>query len=168
MSGVDPAIAALLDEAAIARLVGRYASMTDWLDWSGVSQVFTDDALFDFGDMYTGGRDGFLAFVAPMEEGYDRRLHLFGMPRIDVAGDTARAEAPSWIHTRNKGDAAHTDAVFAGRYVFDARRTAGGWKLTRLAYYLNVLDVTQPAAGLEAPTKLADDWGPGHPDAPRA
>ena len=166
MTALDPALAQLLDEAQVSRLVARYATMTDWLDWDGVRDLFTEDAQFDFGEMYHGGRDGYLAFVAPMEEGYDRRLHLFGMPRIDVTGDGARAECASWIHTRNRGDAAHTDAVFAGRYVFEARRTGEGWRLSRLAYFLNVLDVTNPPAGPEAPTRLADDWGPGHPERP--
>lgn len=166
MNGLDPALALLLDEAQVSRLIGRYASMTDWLDWQGVENIFTPDATFDFGDMYRGNREGFLAFVAPMEEGYDRRLHLFGLPRIDVSGDTARAEAPAWIHTRNRGETRHVDAVFAGRYVFEARRTDEGWKLTRLAYFLNVLDVTQPAVAPEAPTNLADGFGPGHPDRP--
>lgn len=166
MNGLDPALALLLDEAQVSRLIGRYASMTDWLDWSGVAEIFTPDARFDFGPMFRGGLDDFIPFVSAMESGYDRRLHMFGMPRIDVAGNSARAECPAWIHTRNKGAENHTDAVFAGRYVFDARRTEAGWKLIRLSYYLNVLTVANPPAEDEAPVNPADGWGPEHPDAP--
>lgn len=162
----DADLALLLDEARIARLVSRYASMVDWLDWPGMATLFTPDARFDFGPMFQGGLDGYIPFASALEEGYDRRLHLFGMPRIDVRGDRARAECPSWIHARTKGAEVHTDAVFAGRYVFDARRTDAGWKLSRLAYYLGVLDVTHPPAADEAPTNPGDGWGPGHAEAP--
>ncbi|MEZ5742995.1 MAG: nuclear transport factor 2 family protein [Sphingomonadaceae bacterium] len=167
MPARDPEIEALLDEARITRLLGRYASMTDWLDFSGAAEIFTEDAQFDFGEMFRGDREGFIPFVTALESGYARRIHMFGLPRIDVDGDSARAECPSFIHARTAGDPEHTDATFVGRYIFDAVRTDAGWKLSRLAFYLNVLTVTNPPAGEEGPVNLADGWNLEHPDAPK-
>jgi hypothetical protein len=116
--------------------------------------------------MFRGDRDGFLPFVATLEKGYDRRLHMFGIPRIDIGGDAARIECAALTHVRNHGAEQHSDAQFLGRYVFAAVRTADGWKLTRLKFYLNVVTAANPPAGPEGPVNLADGFSTAHIDAP--
>jgi hypothetical protein len=154
----------VLAEAAINRLIARYASMTDWMDWANMPSLFSSDAEIDFGGMFRGSPAEFIPFVSQMEAGYDRRMHLFGLPRIDVAGDRARAECASMTHVRTKGQPNHSDAVFYGRYIFTAGKRAEEWKLTRLQFYLNVATASQPEAGEEGPINLADAFQPGHPD----
>lgn len=162
----DEAIRALADEAAISRAVARYASVVDWQDWDQLPRIFTADAHFDFGGMFQGGLAEYTPFVAALEGGYDRRMHLMGVPRIDVDGDRARAEAASVIHCRIKGDDAHNDMVFWGRYLFDARREGDGWKLTRLRYLLGAVHASQQAPMDESMINVADGCDPAHAEAP--
>ncbi len=165
---MSAALDLLLDEAAISRLIGRYATVVDWLSWDQLPSIFTPDARFDFGGMFQGDLTAFGPFVAALEEGYDRRMHMFGLPRIDVTGDTARAECANVTHTRNKGEEAHADALFLGHYVFDAERQAdGGWKLTRLSFYLNAVHGSQQPPMDETAINVADNLNPAHPDAPK-
>lgn len=154
----------VLAEAAINRLIAHYASMTDWMDWENMPSLFSADAEIDFGGMFRGSPNGFMPFVAELESGYDRRVHLFGLPRIDVSGDRARAECASMTHVRTNGQPHHNDAVFYGRYIFAAQKRDGEWKLTRLKFYLNAVAPSQPEAGEEGPINLADGFQPGHPE----
>jgi len=167
MNCPDTTLALLCAEAAVQRLIARYASCTDWLDRAGMAALFTPDADIDFGGMFRGGRDAFLSFVAALEGGYDRRMHMFGLPRIDIDGDTARAECAALTHVRNFGDERHSDGQFVGRYIFAAARAGDGWKLTRLKFYLNAAETANPPAGPEAPINLADGFAMSHADAPR-
>lgn len=159
-SGLDTLIA----EAAVSRLIARYATMTDWMDWAGMPTLFSADADIDFGGMFRGTPTEFMPFVSKLEGGYDRRMHLFGMPRIDVSGATARVECASITHVRTKGATHHDDAIFYGRYIFTAGKIEGAWKLTRLAFYLNAASASQAPAGDEGPINLADAFHPGHSD----
>ncbi|HZU65297.1 MAG TPA: nuclear transport factor 2 family protein [Novosphingobium sp.] len=166
----DTALAALLDEAVIARLIARYASMTDWLDWEAIRPLFTADAHFDFGAMCRGGLEAYLPFVQPMEAGYDRRMHMMGLPRVELAGDEARAEAPSLIHARNHasdGSDHHADLLFYGRYMFTARREGGTWKLASLRYYLSALYPLAAEVMDESALNTATGFAPSHADAMR-
>jgi hypothetical protein len=154
----------LIAEAAVNRLIARYATMTDWMDWAGMLELFSADADIDFGGMFRGTPVEFMPFVSKLEGGYDRRMHLFGLPRIDVTGTTARAECASITYVRTKGIEQHDDANFCGRYVFTAAKADGVWKLTRLTFYLNAATGSQVPAGDEGPINLADGFAPGHPE----
>lgn len=154
----------LIAEAAVNRLISRYATMTDWMDWAGMPGLFSADADIDFGGMFRGTPAEFMPFVSKLEGGYDRRMHLFGLPRIDVTGTTARVECASITYVRTKGATHHDDANFCGRYVFTAAKADGVWKLTRLTFYLNAAAGSQVPAGDEGPINLADGFGPGHPE----
>lgn len=160
----ESSLETLIAEAAVNRLISRYATMTDWMDWAGMPGLFSADADIDFGGMFRGTPAEFLPFVSRLEGGYDRRMHLFGHPRIDVSGQTARAECASITHVRTRGKAHHDDGIFCGRYVFTAAKVDGVWKLTRLTFYLNAATGSQTPAGDEGPINLADGFGPGHND----
>lgn len=161
-----PALDHLLAEAAVTRLLARYASMTDWLDWEGVKTLFAEDATVDFGEMYSGGIAGFMPFVAALEGGYTRRLHHFGLPRIAVEGGRAEADCAAITHTRTRSATGFDDLVFYGRYRFGAALRGGdGWRLTRMTFYLNaVYPLASPESGVPVP--LAEGFSPSHPDCP--
>ena len=158
----------LLAEAAITRLIGRYATTIDWMDWDRLPRIFAEDAEIDFGAMFKGDPARFRPFVAALESGYDRRMHMFGLPRIDAAADHARADCANVTHTRRKGAEAHEDTLIFGRYVFEAERRNGAWKLTRMTYYLNGMHGSQQPAADESLLNTADGMQPGHRDLPPA
>ena len=89
----NEALTTLLAKARLGELVSDYANLNDWLDWDRLDSVFWPDSRFDFG-MFQGGLDAYRTFVAELEEGYARRLHMFGIPTITLAGETAPGSMP--------------------------------------------------------------------------
>ena len=153
----------LADEAALRRLVGRYGEVIDWLDWDRMTDLFWDDAAFDFG-MFKGNLAEYREFVVNLEEGYRRRLHMFTMPVIDVKGDSGRVDVGSIIVCRTDNDAHGVDDVFYGRYLFPAERRGGVWKLCGLTYLFSLIEHTEREFGDNGmPMNFAEDMVPAHP-----
>jgi uncharacterized protein (TIGR02246 family) len=76
-------------DAAIRDLLARYALALDTDDLDGCLQLFTENAEFHvMGRVFTG-RDG----IRKMLQSAPRGLHLTGMTRIDVDGNTATARS---------------------------------------------------------------------------
>lgn len=128
------------DEAALGQLLAGYGAAIDWLDWARLHELFWPDSHFDFGAMFTGPLSEYRNFVVALEEGYSRRLHMFTAPLIDITGDRGRIDSGAIIVCRTENEGFGSDDVFFGRYVFEAARRDGVWKLSGLAYLLNLLD----------------------------
>lgn len=155
-------LAGLVAKAELSDLVTEYANLIDWLDWGALDDVFWPEAVFDFG-MFKGDLPAYRAFVKELEEGYARRLHMFGLPRIRVAGDRARIDAGSVIVCRTDEPAPGIDDIFWGRYLFTAERRDGLWRLSSLTYVLNLFDrVERQADDRGAPMNFGDGLAPGH------
>ena len=156
-------IAGLVARAALTDLVADYGELIDWLDWDRLDAVFWPEATFDFG-MFTGDLAAYRAFVAGLEEGYARRLHMFAIPRIRVTGDTARIDAGSVIVCRTAEPAPGIDDTFWGRYLFTAEARDGVWKLSGLTYVLNLYDrVVRSADDRGGPMHFGDGLDVRHP-----
>jgi SnoaL-like protein len=77
------------DDAAIRDLIAGYALALDAADPDGCVQLFTADAEFQvYGRAFTG-HDGIGAMFRDAPHG----LHLTGVSRIDIHGDTATARS---------------------------------------------------------------------------
>ena len=165
--GCAAALDALLDRARLAELVAVYALLLDWVDWDGLDALFWPDAHFDFG-MFKGDLGAYREFVVALEEGYARRLHMFGLPAIRLAGDRARVDAGSVIVCRSDAPAPGIDDIFWGRYLLDAERRGGEWRLSGLVYVLNLFDRAPRAADdRDGPMNFGDGLSPRHPFALR-
>ncbi|WP_380876275.1 hypothetical protein ACFB49_08020 [Sphingomonas sp. DBB INV C78] len=158
----DAAITALLAKARLGELVADYANLIDWLDWGRLDALFWPDAQFDFG-MFKGDLAAFRGFVAELEEGYARRLHMFAMPTIMLAGDRARIDAGSVTVCRTDAPAPGIDDIFWGRYLFGAEQRNGEWRLTGLTYVLNLYDrIERTADDRGGPMNFGDGLSPEH------
>jgi hypothetical protein len=158
----DAALDALLAKARLSELVAEYANLIDWIDWPRLDAVFWPEASFDFG-MFKGGFDEYRTFVAELEEGYSRRLHMFALPAITLAGDAARIDAGCVIVCRTDDPAPGIDDTFWGRYLFTAERRAGEWRLSGLTYVLNLFDrVERQADDRGGPMTFGDGLSPQH------
>lgn len=167
MSADAAAISALIARARLSDLVAEYARVMDWIDWDRLGDVFWSDTQFDFG-MFKGDFAEYRAFVAQLEEGYSRRLHMFSIPSIALDGDRARVDAGSVIVCRTDEPAPGIDDMFWGRYLFDAECRDGEWKLSSLTYVLNLFDRTQRDADDRGmPMRFGDGLNPNHPFALR-
>lgn len=168
----DHALAALLDKARLTDLVAEYGNLIDWIDWARLDDVFWPDARFDFG-MFKGDLAEYRSFVAQLEEGYSRRIHMFGLPSIRLAGDSARIDALCVILCRtdapSPGPTPSIDDSFWGRYLLTAERRDGEWRLSGLTYVLNLHDrVERQTDDRGGPMHYGDGLSPVHPFAVRS
>ena len=157
------ALAKLTDEAAIRDLITRYASGLDWMDWPRIEATLWPDARADFGGMFQGDSSAFLPFLVQLEEGYTRRMHLFGLPRILLDGNSAQADCPSVTHFRSvEGDQRSENFVF-GRYLLKCTRRGHEWRIAHMHFMLNAFRNAQEANADEGPLNLGDHTSPAHP-----
>lgn len=153
----------LCDEADVSALMADYAHAIDWLDWARLEPLFWPDATLDFG-MFAGTLDAYMDFVRTLEEGYRRRLHMFAVPVVQVTGDRARIDAGSVIVCRTDTEGFGRDDMFWGRYLFDAERRNGVWRLSCLRYILNLVDMRDRVADDRGGVMtMGDDLTPAHP-----
>ncbi len=121
------------DRLAINDLLISYCTAVDSLsDVQAICDVFTDDADFDLSGIglpKVSGHHGIRAFFTGVFADMTHHAHYltnFAMTAYD--GDTASARA--YIIGMGKASDGN-DVTVHGRYYFDVRRTAQGWKATR-------------------------------------
>lgn len=141
MSGGEAAnwadLAGLMDQHACRQLLERYTYAVDWMDWAGLEPLFWPDAKFDFG-LWSGDLAAYIPWVTQLESGYQRRLHLFGLPRLSLDGERGKAEAGALMYLRlMNAEGEPQDELMAGRYLFDVERREGEWRLSRLAFLMH-------------------------------
>jgi ketosteroid isomerase-like protein len=121
------------DRLAINDLMIAYCTAVDSLsDVQAVCDVFTDDGVFDLSGIGLPkaiGHAGIAAFFEGVFADMTHHAHyLTNFAITAYAGDTASARAYIIGMGRAKDG---NEVTVNGRYYFDARRTAQGWKATR-------------------------------------
>jgi uncharacterized protein (TIGR02246 family) len=109
------------DQAAIRELIAGYALALDAGDIDECVRLFTTDAQFLVYGRAFVGHDG----IAAMFRDAPRGLHLTGLSRIDIAGDTATAR--SQVLFVRAGDLHLRPALYDDELV----RENGRWLLKR-------------------------------------
>jgi len=112
------------DEAAIRELIAAYALALDAGDVDGCVELFTTDSQFLVYGRSFDGHDG----LRKMFQDAPRGLHLTGVSRIDVRGDTAGAR--SQVLFVRAGDLHLRPALYDDEFV---RRVdeGGQWRFRR-------------------------------------
>lgn len=77
-----------MSEDAAARLLGRYAWAIDDKDWDDLREVFTSDAVADYGAFVSHGVDELVTRMAELHHGLVTQ-HLIGSVLSEPAGDGA-------------------------------------------------------------------------------
>ena len=132
------------DRLAIQDLMIAYAHAVDSMtDIDGICDVFTEDAVFDLSGIGLAaleGHDGIRAFFTNVFESMAHHAHYltnFAVTAYD--GDTAAMRA--YVIGMGQGKDGRGVTV-NGRYFFNVRRTAAGWKATRYT-----MDFLMPLSG---------------------
>jgi hypothetical protein len=123
----------LLAERAIERVLGTYSRAADRFDLELMRSCYWPDGTDDHGS-YDGGIDGFIEFVGPALQRFDRTNHFLGNMLIDVdlPNDVARAETYAVAYHRlHDADGLEQDMVAGLRYVDRFARRDGEWRIAK-------------------------------------
>lgn len=128
----DPALAALLERQAIEEVLYSYASRIDMRDHAGVRATLADDLVAQYGNADPiQGADQVMAFIAEFTEDALWEHHFINVYHVNVEGDQATALV---YHTSHQMFSSMPGTVhkIVGRYHNELRRTADGWKISKL------------------------------------
>ena len=126
----------IADERAIESLIARMLQAVDRLDWSAARETFDDAIEVDYTSLF-GGQPERLATDVLIERwqsllpGFDATQHITGPVVTSITNGMAVADT----HLRAYhyiNDAPGGSWTLVGHYTLGARRTAQGWRLTRL------------------------------------
>ncbi|MFD6435297.1 nuclear transport factor 2 family protein [Streptomyces venezuelae] len=140
---------AMVDAFTVRGLLDRYllALDTEKLDDAWARTLFTEDAVVAFPLSRYEGRAGLAAWHRAALENFARTQHLNSPAVVEVSGDEAalRANLLS-THVHHPGGPGPELFTTGTSVSGAARRTAGGWRLTRLAFGLIWVDGVPPGA----------------------
>jgi ketosteroid isomerase-like protein len=123
----------LSDRQEIVDLITRYTRAVDTKTFDPID-VFTDDAVLDYsaaGGPAAPPKEA-LAWVAEMMQIFDRWQHTIGQVAIELSGDTATATAYFLNPMILKEETGEKLVEVGGYYHHELRRTADGWRSTRM------------------------------------
>jgi hypothetical protein len=136
--GIDALLARVRDLEAtleIIRLEAEYARTWDTADCDGWAAVFSDHGVFEI--VAVGGRPASRVSGRASLTDYCREfnattrgIHLLHLPRISVAGDTARADLYfEYRYVRIQAPLETIAGITAGHYEVTYRRFLESWRM---------------------------------------
>jgi ketosteroid isomerase-like protein len=136
LSAADLAIHAITDRIEITEVLYRYASAIDRFDHEGIRRTLADDLWAQYGNAepVTSG-DAVASWITESIATVAWQHHLLSVYHVDVDGDLARALVYHTSHQVFENDPGRAK-VLVGRYHNELRRTADGWKISRLVLEL--------------------------------
>jgi len=120
----------------IHQLMTRYALACDDRDWVRYRELFAPDAQIDYTQAY--GRAGTVDEIVPWlqrimsVESLPVSQHLLANLEFDATGDGASGRVHYFNPDVFVEDGRKVGLINGGVYRFEALRTAGGWRLSRL------------------------------------
>lgn len=125
------AVRALVDDAAVARVMVHYAQGIDRRDWDLVRSCFAPDAYVK-GSSFEGPREEYLSTLFAGVERFPVTMHFIGNQDRRLDGDTAWTE--TYLIAHHFADpAGEVESIVLGVRYHDqlARQGDGTWAITR-------------------------------------
>jgi hypothetical protein len=119
------------DRAAVIDTVNRYATALDARDWALLDDVFTPDAVGDYGAGELTGREALRDMVRRRVGGGGPSQHLLANHRVELDGDSARCVCQVRAFSAGAGPAAGQSYEVLGEYRDQLVRTKEGWRIAR-------------------------------------
>jgi len=121
LADLDRRLRRIEDRAEIQELGQRYCKLIDDNDWTGLRELFTDDATM----AGAVGADAVVGTLRSIRSGYGRTIHTaYGLVLEHQDTDRARGYVPSSAQL----DIGGQYVVSAIRYFDEYARVGGGWK----------------------------------------
>ena len=116
------------DRFEIIAALDRYAECLDTRDWSGLSDVFTEDVDMDFTVWHATTLDEVRTNIGSFLNGCGPSQHLLGNYRIQLDGDSASSRC--YCRVMHFGKDEHEGKTFESwiEYADEFVRTADGWR----------------------------------------
>lgn len=116
---------------AIRELRAKYCYVVDEREWEKLNDLFTDDAVLDFGAMGVyEGRQGLERFATEfVDEQLQASAHLVANPMIEVDGNEATGR---WYVNAPISFASGKGAWRIGRYADEYRRVGREWRIDHM------------------------------------
>ena len=111
-------------------LVMRYCRGVDRRDYALIRSLYWDDAVDDHGEMFCGGPDDYIAWLAPALDQLECTIHAISNSLFAVDGEVAEGEHYSVAFHRTT-DNPRREIVIHGRYLDRYERRGGVWKFAR-------------------------------------
>jgi 3-phenylpropionate/cinnamic acid dioxygenase small subunit len=119
------------DRTAVIDTVNRYATALDSRDWTLLDEVFTPDAVGDFGAGTLCGREALRELVRSTVGGGGPSQHLLANHRVELDGDAARCVCQVRAFQAGTGAASGRSYELFGEYRDRLVRTPDGWRIAR-------------------------------------
>lgn len=131
---VEQQVRYLLDLEALKQLKYRYcAYCDDNYNPDGIASLFTEDALWDGGDIgVLRGREAIRAFFAASSRVVPFAIHSVSNPRIAIDGDTATCQWYLWQPMVFHHDDSNAAYWFSAAYSDRCVRLNGAWYFQRV------------------------------------
>ncbi len=138
-TAMDPAVARLLDEAAIARVADALDAAVDAKDWALARSFFMDEIAVDFSSMGAGPpttmkADDLIGAWRRNLFAEKASFHLRGNHRAEVSGDKAVLRSHGYAWNRYPKLAPDDLWEVWGFYTYDLVRTPAGGKIARFVF----------------------------------
>lgn len=140
---MSDALQDMIDKQAIIDLTIAYGWLLDHGPRDGLREVFTEDAVANFGGELFEGVDAIIAKVEASLGRLSVSQHIVTNQQVELAGDEASCRC--YVHAQHtkRGTEGGDNHVIAGRYEDRVVRTAEGWRI--------------------AHRRLSVDWTEGNP-----
>ncbi|MBT8217131.1 MAG: nuclear transport factor 2 family protein [Acidimicrobiia bacterium] len=122
------------DQLEIAALLNRYAYHFDRNEPDLVAELFTDDAVIDYGPEFPAirGRDEIPGRIRPgLDTVFEATSHHISNAQVAFTSATA-ASLHAYVYAWHRYLDRSADGHLWGRYQVECRRTEDGWKMTAL------------------------------------
>jgi ketosteroid isomerase-like protein len=118
----------LLDKDALRDLVTTYCRAIDRRDYKLLRSLYTDDAVEDRGDTFSGSIDEFIAAMPAMVSGFVLTMHRVSNMLFQVQGDYAEGEIYAEAYHRTPPPD-FREITACGRYMDRYQKRDGVWRI---------------------------------------
>ncbi|MCB1465166.1 MAG: nuclear transport factor 2 family protein [Nitratireductor sp.] len=123
----DASMEELAARESLRRLVAAYSRAVDRRDFALLRSLYHDDAVEEHGSMYSGGPDGYVAFVEKAASAYEAAAHYVVNANFEIDGDEAEGEVYKINYHRTRGPYAY-EIVTGSRSIDRYARRNGEWR----------------------------------------
>jgi hypothetical protein len=127
----------LLAKQAITEVLYRYCHAVDRIDPALGSQIWHEDGLALYDDIFEGTGTGFIDFVFEIHRNCDATSHQVTNILIEVDGDRAESESYVTAHIRAEG----VDVIVRGRYLDTWSCRSGTWRIDERRYTNDIMQM---------------------------